>query len=382
MGDFTMPSLGADMEAGTLVEWRIKPGQTVKRGDIVAVVETQKGAIEVEVFEDGRVEALLVEPGTRVPVGTVLARIDGAAVAPIAPAASPPSPPAPPSLPPTQAARPAGQEGQNLEERPRSSPAARVLARELGVPLESVRGTGPSGAITREDVERTARGPGPRRPGMRQAIAAAMSRSKREIPHYYLSTRIEIAGLLEWLGRYNEPRKPAERALVLAPLLKAVALAVRKVPEMNGYYEAGAFRPGGGVHLGIAISVREGGLLVPALKDVATKPLELVARELSELIERTRRGQLRSSELTDATLTVTNLGDRGVEEVFGVIYPPQVAIVGFGKVVDSPWVVDGKCVIRPVLVASLAADHRVSDGHRGGLFLAEIAALLQHPEAL
>lgn len=217
---------------------------------------------------------------------------------------------------------------------------------------------------------------------MRQAIAAAMSRSKREIPHYYLSTRIEIAGLLEWLGRYNEPRKPAERALVLAPLLKAVALAVRKVPEMNGYYEAGAFRPGGGVHLGIAISVREGGLLVPALKDVATKPLELVARELSELIERTRRGQLRSSELTDATLTVTNLGDRGVEEVFGVIYPPQVAIVGFGKVVDSPWVVDGKCVIRPVLVASLAADHRVSDGHRGGLFLAEIAALLQHPEAL
>lgn len=367
MGDFTMPSLGADMEAGTLVEWLVKPGDTVKRGDVVAVVETQKGAIEVEIFEDGRVDALLVEPGTTVPVGTVLARIEGAPTSPGAPA------PRPVPTRPTSGGEPP---------RARASPAARALARELGVGLESVRGTGPSGAITREDVERAAQGRAPKRVGMRQAIAAAMSRSKREIPHYYLSTRIDLGSMLAWLGKYNEPREPGARVLPLAPLLKAVALAVANVPEMNGFYENGTFRPGSGTHLGIAVSLREGGLVVPALHDVASKPIDVIGRELSDLVERSRRGQLRSSELSDATLTVTSLGERGVEGVFGIIYPPQVAIVGFGKIAEAPCVVDGRCEARPAVAATLAADHRVSDGHRGGLFLAEIGALLQRPEAL
>ena len=353
------------MEAGTLVEWLVKPGDTVKRGDIMAVVETQKGAIEVEIFEDGRVEALLVEPGATVPVGTVLARLEGAGAAP-------------PVTAPPPAERPAKE-----EHRVRASPAARALAHELGVALESVRGTGPSGAITREDVANAAKAPAPRRAGMRQAIAAAMSRSKREIPHYYLSTRIDLSRALDWLRQHNAPLKPAERLLPLALLLKGVALATKKVPEMNGFYTDGAFRPAGGVHLGVAISLREGGLVVPALHDVDGRSISTSSGASSWTSSSARDADSSaSSELADATLTVTSLGNRGVEEVFGIIYPPQVAIVGFGKIVETAWAVDGQCVARPTAVGTIAADHRVSDGHRGGLFLAEIGALLQSPEAL
>ena len=381
MGDFTMPSLGADMEAGTLVEWKVKVGDVVKRGDIVAVVETQKGAIEVEIFESGRVDALLIEPGTRVPVGAVMARIDGAQARPAEQAPSPRPPPPPERLAP-RAAPPPPVEGHRV----RASPAARVAARELHVDLEKVSGSGPGGAITREDVERAAKAQAPqavpRRAGMRQAIAAAMSRSKREIPHYYLTARIDVGRAMDWLRAHNEPLRPADRVLPIVPLLKATGLAVRKAPEVNGFFENGAFRAGPGIHLGIAISLREGGLVVPALHDVAEKPIDALSRELADLIERSRRGQLRSSELSDATLTVTSLGDRGVEAVQGIIFPPQVAIVGFGRISDQPWVVDGRCVPRPILTATLAADHRVSDGHRGGLFLSELDRLLQSPEAL
>lgn len=367
-----MPSLGADMEAGVLVEWKVKPGDLVKRGDIVAVVETQKGAIDVEIFEDGRIEALLVQPGTTVPVGTVLARLAGG------PAREVPAPIQAPARAPA-------------EEPPRRrvSPAARAAARELGVPLEEVQGTGPGGAVTREDVEQAAaRRAAPKRPqpaaraGMRQAISAAMARSKREIPHYYLSTRVDLGRSLEWLRKHNEPLKPASRLLPLTLFLKAVALGTRKVPEMNGFYQAGELHPGAGVHLGVAISLREGGLVVPALHDVDQKPLDVLGAELTDLVERARRGQLRSSELSDATLTVTSLGERGADEVFGVIFPPQVALVGFGRVVQAPSVIDGSCVARDTVAVTLAADHRVSDGHRGGLFLSEIDALLQRPEAL
>jgi len=389
MGDFTMPSLGADMEAGTLVEWRIKPGDAVKRGEIVAVVDTQKGAIDIEIFEDGRVDSLLVEIGAKVPVGTVLARIAGAGAP--APAVTPPPPSAP--LPPGSAGPELPQRlpgRESAEHRTRASPAARAAAGQLGVNLDDVPGTGPGGAVSREDVERFTRQRPARpvragleqRPGMRKAISAAMSRSNREIPHYYLSTRVNLSPALTWLRRRNQPLPPGDRALPIVPLLKAIALATRKVPEVNGFYENDAFRPGPGIHLGVAISLRAGGLVVPALHDVSSKPIDVLSRELMDLIERARRGQLRSSELADATLTVTNLGERGVEQVFGVIFPPQVALVGLGKIVEAPWVIEGQCVARSTIMVSLSADHRVSDGHRGGLFLADIDHLLQAAEAL
>lgn len=406
-----MPFLGADTDEGTLVEWRVKPGDRVARGDVVALVETQKGLVEIEIFQSGVVESLAVEPGTTLPVGALLATLrgDGAApealpprgdsrpegAAPSAPVEGGPAPsrqaapterrpPGPPARPPTGA-------------RTRVSPLARRLAEQHHVDLATVRGTGPDGAITRADVERAVAGtaapaapPAPaaaptpvdRAAAMRGVIAAAMARSKREIPHYYLGTQIDLGRLVDWLAVENERRPVTERLLHAAPLLRAVALAVREVPEMNGHWLDGRFQPGQGVHVGVAISLRQGGLVAPAIHDVDQKSVDQVMRDLLDLVKRTRAGVVRSSEIADATITVTNLGDQGVETVFGVIYPPQVALVGFGKVVRRPWAADGMLGVRPVLAASLSADHRASDGHRGARFLAAVDRLLQEPEQL
>jgi pyruvate dehydrogenase E2 component (dihydrolipoamide acetyltransferase) len=217
---------------------------------------------------------------------------------------------------------------------------------------------------------------------MRRAIAALMARSKREIPHYYLATHIDLRRALEWLERENTTRPVAERLLPAALLLKAVALAVHQVPEMNGLMKADQFTPSRAVHLGVAISLRQGGLIAPAIHDADRLTLGELMRTLRDLVSRARAGTLRGSEMADPTITVTNLGDQGVESVFGVIYPPQVALVGFGRIAERPWAAGGMVGARPTVTATLAADHRVSDGHRGGLFLAAIDRLLQQPEAL
>jgi pyruvate dehydrogenase E2 component (dihydrolipoamide acetyltransferase) len=217
---------------------------------------------------------------------------------------------------------------------------------------------------------------------MRQAIAAAMSRSKREIPHYYLGSTVDFAAAQVWLEAYNADRLPAERLLPAVLLLKAAALALRAVPQLNGFWEHDAFRPAASVHAGWAIALRGGGLVAPAIHDADRKSLPELMTALRDLVQRARAGGLRSSELTDPTVTVTSLGDRGAESVLGVIYPPQVAILGFGRVVTRPWVVDGAVVPRPVVALSLAADHRASDGHVGGQLLAAIDAALQKPEQL
>jgi pyruvate dehydrogenase E2 component (dihydrolipoamide acetyltransferase) len=217
---------------------------------------------------------------------------------------------------------------------------------------------------------------------MRRVIAASMARSKREIPHYYLNSTIDMRCALEWLAAENAKRPVTKRLLYSALLIRAVALAIREVPEVNGFWIDGAFKPGDGIHVGVAISLRQGGLVNPAIHDVDRKPLDELMETMLDLVNRARTGHLRSSELSDGTITVTNLGDQGVESVFGVIYPPQVALVGFGKIVERPWAAGGMLGVRPAIAASLAADHRVSDGHRGGRFLIAVNRLLQEPEKL
>jgi pyruvate dehydrogenase E2 component (dihydrolipoamide acetyltransferase) len=378
-----MPALGADMEAGTLVEWLKHPGDVVKRGDIIAVVDTQKGAIEIEVFEDGVLDQARVKPGEKVPVGTVLALIRGGGPdrpAVMAPAAVPAAPVAPAAAEPLATGR------------ARVSPLARKIAADLGVDLAQLTGTGAGGAITREDVERAAAArtipvpvPAPavdRATAMRAAIAAAMAKSKREIPHYYLSTTIDMSAALAWLRTENERRPMTERLLPAVLLIKAVALALRQVPELNGYWIDGGFRKGTGIHVGSAISLRGGGLVAPALHDADTMDLTTLMRRLQDLVGRARSGSLKSSELADSTITVTNLGEQGVEAAFGIIYPPQVALVAFGRISDRPWAGPETIEARPLLTATLAADHRASDGHRGGVFLTAINRALQAPEQL
>jgi len=383
-----MPILTADMSAGTLIEWRKKPGDTLKRGDTIAVVETDKGLIDVEVFTPGVLERVVVPPGATVPTGTVLAIIREEAPA-ATPAVAAPPPPGPVLAPKPAAVVPAAAPSGRL----RISPLARKRAAELGIDPASVRGTGPGGSIRREDVEEAAaaraaapaekpRGALDRSARLRQAIAAAMARSKREIPHYYLATTIDMHRALTWLADENLKRSVPDRLLYGVLLIKAVALALKEVPELNSVWRGSepVLRPA--VHVGVAISLRGGGLVAPALHDTAGQSLGDLMRSFRDLVLRARTGGLRSSELSDPTITVTSLGEQGVESVFGVIFPPQVAIVGFGKIVERPWAVGGQVVARPLVTATLSADHRVSDGHRGGLFLAAVDRLLQEPARL
>ncbi|HUL90150.1 MAG TPA: dihydrolipoamide acetyltransferase family protein [Pseudolabrys sp.] len=399
MADFLMPSLGADMEAGTLVEWLVKPGDWVKRGDVVAVVETQKGAIEIESFQPGQVEKILIGLNSKVPVGTPLAQIKTEAEGKAAVATSPP---APPPYPVTPAVPPAMVVPAPVPRPPpvaaaAASPAARRLAQERGIDLSMIRGTGPGGAITYADVEQRLgvavaappsvpmekkRAIGLDLDAMRLAIAAAMARSKREIPHYYLEHRIDVSASEQWLTQRNETRPPERRLLMAALTIKAVALAVHRFPAFNGFYRDNKFESSKAVHVGTAIAIRGGGLAAPALHDADQLPLDELMSRMRDLIQRTRAGRIRGSEISDSTITVSSLGERGVEALYGVIYPPQVAIVGFGKTVTRPWVIDGAIGPRPVLTVTLSADHRVSDGHTGALFLAEIGKLLMEPDNL
>ena len=218
---------------------------------------------------------------------------------------------------------------------------------------------------------------------MRRAIAAAMARAKREIPHYYLGATVDVEALLNTLADFNAGQAPADRMLALAPFLKATARALKKFPEFNGRYEDGAYHPGEHIHTGVAIALRGGGLVAPAIHDADTLPLPALMAALKDLTGRVRAGRFRASEFRDPTVTVTSLGDRGVEQVYGVIYPPQVACIGFGKVVDRPWVeADRTVTSRRTVFVSLSADHRVSDGRRGGQLLHAIGEALGNPAEL
>ncbi|WP_432193143.1 2-oxo acid dehydrogenase subunit E2 [Streptomyces sp. bgisy027] len=498
MAEFTMPSLGADMDEGTLLEWLVGPGDLVHKGDPVAVVETAKSTIEVECFATGTMTELLVEPGTTVPVGTPLALIGPAEKrppgrrtrkkggsaepsvptepatsaefpsappgpatpaeflsAPPGPATSAEFPSAPPEPAPAPAPAPSGapqdghaeagplirhlaeQSGVHLETvhgsgpggrvtrtdveaavaaraapgppRVRATPFARRLAAELGVDLATVTGTGKESVVRAADVRRAAPGPAAPAPqelagatpsgasaqrssaarpsegraaGMRQAIAGLMTRANRDIPHYYLSTTVDMSAAMGRLHEHNRRSPVGERLLPAALLLKAAALGAREVPELNGFWTEDHFTPGEGIHLGVAVSLRGGGLVAPALHHADTLALPQLMNSLKDLVTRARAGRLRGSEVSEATITVTNLGDQGVETVFGVIHPPQVALVGFGKVADRPCAVDGLLGVRPTVTATLSADHRATDGAVGARYLTAVSRLLQNPEQL
>jgi pyruvate dehydrogenase E2 component (dihydrolipoamide acetyltransferase) len=422
MLEFRMPSLGADMKKGTLVEWKVKPGDRVKRGDILAEVETEKGIIEIEVFAEGVVEKLLARPGDEVPVGGIMALIRTdeplgreiqAAPFSLELAAVPPveargvsgfrentgGPWETPEAESTPPAKPEHLAEPGREKRLKISPAARKRAMELGVDVTILQGTGPGKAITLADIEKALSAG--KTPGedasrivpplvedsdfqlhMRQAIAAAMSRSNREIPHYYLETRIDMSHAMNWLREENLRRSVKDRLLPVVLLLKATALALAEIPALNGYWIEDRHEPREEVHIGFAIALRQGGLIAPAIHHVNLKTLDEIMAAMKDLIVRTRSGRLRSSEMSEATITLTNFGDLGVERSFGVIYPPQVALVSFGKMTDQPWVENGMIGVRPVINASLSGDHRATDGRTGAQFLNALHRYLQETEKL
>jgi pyruvate dehydrogenase E2 component (dihydrolipoamide acetyltransferase) len=431
VADFLMPSLGADMDFGTIVEWRVRPGDHVERGDVVAVVDTEKSAIDVEIFQTGVIEAILVAEGDRVPVGTVLARIAESVPSAATPIATAPT--APPSAGPTVAPTwavthpsagtvrspllrrlaadrhvdlsalsgtgPGGRitrydvergapSSPSPEKHRRASPYARRLARELGVDLGETNGSGPRAAIVAADIHAVAR-TRPTAPAavdadhhasMRRRIGDLMSRSNREIPQYHLSSTIDLDRAIRWMRAGNESRPVTERILPAALLIHATAKALHEVPGFNGFFLDGGFQPSEHVHLGVAISLRSGGLIAPAIHDAELLDVDAAMAALRDLTGRARNGRLRGSEMSDPTVTVTDLGEHSAECVHGIIYPPQVALVGFGQIADRPVAIDGTLAIHPVVTVSLAADHRVTDGRAGARLLQSIDRHLQRLE--
>lgn len=383
MIEFQMPSLGADMEAGTLVEWLVKPGDMVKRGDIIAVVDTQKGLIDIEVFDEGIIRELVIKENEKVPVGTVMALI-----------ASDKEPVIKKEETKSSSTIEGKKEIEKVEvpEIPhgiKASPLAKRIAAEKGVDLNTLKGTGEGGAITKEDVEKSIiekMAPAAEKKiaateNIRMAVAAAMSKSNREIPHYYLETKVDMRKALTWLTETNKQRTIKQRLLPVVLLLKAVAKALTEVPDLNGYWENG-LQQKQEINIGFVVSLRSGGVMIPAIHNADKKTVDELMASLNDIIPRARAMKLRSSELSESTITVTNLGEGNVETVYGVIYPPQVAIVGLGSITEQPWAETGMLDVRPVLTITLSADHRATDGATGSRFLIAVKNHLQKPETL
>lgn len=421
--DIVMPSLGADMRDGTLTEWLVAEGDKIEKGDIIAVIESNKGAIDMESYHSGTIAKLLVQPVISLPVGAILGKLEVGSNIPEPASQALPSTQTPEETPtgsavlqpeqPVQSPQPP-QSTQSYQSpqapeytvttsKVPASPVVRQIARQQQLELAGIQGSGPHGAILLKDIEGLKKAqpgiPEPAEPSaitakpaptagrqnlqaIRDAIAAAMEKSKREIPHYYLSLDIDISHTQQWLSDENAEREPEDRLLLLAVLLKAVANILPKFPALNGYYQNGRFEQGKGIHIGNVISLRGGGLVVPAIHDVDTLSLDATMQALRDISNRSRTGHLRSSELTDATITITSIGDRGSDSVFGVIYPPQVAILGFGRVRQSPQVRNSRIEICDMITVSLSADHRVSDGTLGAKFLNALSLQLQQPELL
>jgi pyruvate dehydrogenase E2 component (dihydrolipoamide acetyltransferase) len=390
MIEFQMPSLGADMEAGTLVEWRKKPGDVVKRGDIIADVETQKGLIEIEVFDDGVIGELLIKEGTKVPVGTVMAIIKtNGEVSEAKKEITPEKIPA--KIQATEEKIIKKNAGEKFEERHlKASPLAKRIAAENNIDLSTIQGTGEFGAITKEDVENAITQvkitkPAVKTPlqieAIRLAVAAAVTKSNKEIPHYYLEKKIDMTKTLAWLREANSKRSIQKRLLPAALIIKATAKSLVDFPNLNAIWDNG-LQLKKEINIGFVVSLRGGGVIVPAIRNADTKTVDEIMEALNDIIPRARSMKLRSSDLTDTTISITSLGEGGADIVFGVIYPPQVALVGFGGSSQQAFVENGMLGIRPVFTATLAGDHRATDGLTGSDFLSALNNYLQNPESL
>ena len=390
MIEFLMPSLGADMEAGTLIEWRKKPGDTVKRGDIIAEVETQKGLIEIEVFDEGIIGELLIKEGAKIPVGTVMALINPSGATLERKEITPEQTAI--VIQPTEEKIIEKVREEKLEARTiKASPLAKRMAAENIIDLSQIQGTGEEGAITKEDVENAIAQKEkianseekniPQVQAIRSAVAAAMSKSNREIPHYYLEKRIDMTKALAWLGETNHKLPIQKRLLPAALLIKSVAQSLVDFPNLNASWDNG-LQLKKEINIGFVVSLRGGGIIIPTIHNANLKNTSEIMEALNDIIPRARAMKLRSSDLSDSTITITSLGEGGADVVFGVIYPPQVAIIGFGGSSQQAVVENGMLGIRHVFTVTLAGDHRATDGLTGSDFLVTLNKHLQNPESL
>ena len=415
-----MPKLSDTMTVGTLVKWLKKEGDTIKAGDMLAEIETDKATMELESFFAGTLLALFVRAGSQVPLGAALCAIGKTgekveAPAPIAvpqadapaPSPSPPSPgpePAPVHAAPAAAPAPADVAAPSGT-RVRISPLARKLAAEKGIDPAAITGSGPGGRIVRADVAAAAGGlrgapagsagavtmgaKGPLQEdrlvpvsNVRATIARRLVESKTQIPHFYLEIEIDAEPLLELRTQLNTAlEKEGVKLSVNDFVLKASAEALRRVPAVNCSWEGAAVRQHPAAHVSFAVAI-EDGLITPVIRDAHLKTLFAISTEAKALGKRAREKKLAPAEFTGGTFCVSNLGMMGIESFSAIINPPNAAILAVGTTVRKPVVKGDLIAIGQRMTLTLSVDHRVVDGAVGATFLAALRDLLEKPALL
>ena len=426
-----MPAMSPTMTEGTVARWLKKEGDTVRSGDVLAEIETDKATMELEAADDGRLAKILVPQGiapVNAPIAVLLEEGEGDAelqkllseIAPSIPSpqvsaaiqserpAPPPKKSKLPAKPPADAARPVPPtDGERPAGRIFVSPLARRIAKQRGIDLLAIAGTGPRGRIVKSDLERAAPGVRPAAPAtgprgfaeaapfveipltmMRKAIARRMSESKRDTPHFYLTVDCEVDALLagradvnavlaKAAGAGEEPVKISLNDI----MIRAAALALVKVPEANVAFAGDKLRQFSRVDVAVATAI-PGGLVTPIIIDAANKGLAAIAREMRDLHARAVAGKLASAEYEGGTFTISNLGMFGIKEFAAVINPPQACLLAVGEAQPRAAVKDGVVVPATVMTCTLSIDHRAVDGVIGARFLAEFKRLIEHPLAM
>jgi len=419
MTEIQMPRLSDTMEEGVIASWKKQVGESIERGEVVAEIETDKAIMELEAFDAGVLEKLLVEEGRTVPIGTPIAVVgDGsgaaaeAASAPAQPASEPAEPAAAETAPAETAAAepaPAEQPAPATGSKPKASPLAKAVAKERGVDLSAVTGTGPGGRIIRADIEAAASAapasapapapaPAAEQPAaqpapavdedveevplsnVRKVTARRLTESKQQAPHFYLTSAIDVTELMSFRANLNDRLQAAGGPKVSLNdlVVKAVATALRANPAVNVSFGGDKLVKHKRVHLGVAVAI-EDGLVVPVLKDADRKSVSELATEGREKAGRAREGKLKPDEMSGGTFTISNLGMFGIEQFSAVINPPEAAILAVGAAKDELQLVDGEVVARKILRVTLSADHRAIDGAVGAAFLQQFTSLLEDP---
>ena len=406
-----MPQMGYDMQEGTVVRWRKKEGESVARGEVIAEIQTDKATVEFEAYTSGVLRRIVVDEGVAIPVGDLIAVItdpdeampaDLAAAtatsaasnnasaaaeqasAPAAPASAQPTTSQPSAPPPSET---------------RASPIARRLAREKGIDLSLVTGTGPGGRIVEQDVLSFAEAPPAASPAavdasagappaqredlsrMRQAIAKVTSDSKRDAPHFYVTSNVDMTKAMALRRDTNDAVADGVRVSVNDLVIKAAAIALKRYPKFNAFYRTDHLQMNLGINIGIAIAL-EAGLMVPGVNNCESKSLVEIAVASRDLIARANSGSLRNEEYSGTTFSISNLGMFDVDSFSAIIFPPHAAVLAVGSVKEQPVVQDGQLAIAQVMTATVSVDHRVADGAEAAQFLVEIKNLLETPVRL
>ncbi len=393
MPEITMPRLSDTMEEGVILTWLKKIGDSIERGEVLVEIETDKAVMELESYDDGVLERLLVGEGDRVAVGIPIAVIgDGSAVStdtptplgPPAAAVTAPTAPAPSTPAPMSPERP---------DRPKASPLARKIAADKGVDLNSVTGTGPGGRIIRKDVESVPAAAPVSTPAptgsdsealalttLQRVAAKRLTESKQTAPHFYLTAVADVTELLAFRETVNDSLRAADGPKVSVNdfLVRAGAVALRRHPAVNVSFGGDVLYRHRGVHIGVAVAV-DAGLVVPVVRDADRRTVSQIATDTEELAGRARTGKLRPDEMSGGTFTISNLGMYGIEQFAAVINPPEAAILAVGAASEELRLIDGEVVARKILRLTLSADHRAIDGSTGARFLRDLTALLENP---